>query len=75
MTEKENGGAVPPLIAPMGASTEPGHRDRFAAIMESVTQRVASSAKGTGLTGAPFWRPSRKWWPTPLETPLRRART
>ena len=30
----------------------PGNRDAFATILESVTQRIASAAKGAGLNGA-----------------------
>jgi hypothetical protein len=52
MTEEKNRGVVdhPVAASPPG----PGNRDIFTTILESVTPRIASSARGTGLTGAPL---------------------
>lgn len=54
MTEEKNRSAVdPPVVAKvvLPVSAKP---DRFAAVLETVTQTIASSAKGTGLVGAPL---------------------
>ena len=54
MAEGQNGGIVDHPVAATAINPVPGNRDVFSAILESVTQSIASSAKGTGLTGAPL---------------------
>jgi hypothetical protein len=54
MIENKKSGAVDPQIKTGLHQPLPGIRDVFATILETVTAGIASSAKGTGLTGAPL---------------------
>lgn len=54
MIEGRKSGAVDHPVAAKVVNPVPGNRDVFATILDSVTQSIASSAKGTGLTGAPL---------------------
>jgi hypothetical protein len=54
MIEEKNSGAFDHPVEAKVVQPAPGNRDTFAIIMESVTQQIASSAKGTGLTDGPL---------------------
>jgi hypothetical protein len=54
MIEEKSSGAFDHSVEANVVNPVPGNRDAFAIILESVTQHIASSAKGTGLTGGPL---------------------
>ena len=54
MTEEKNDHAVDQPVVTNVALSVSAKPDGFATILETVTQRIASSAKGTGLIGAPL---------------------
>jgi len=54
MAEVQNGGMVDHPVLARAISPIPANRDVFNTVLESVTQSIAGSIKGTGLTGAPL---------------------
>jgi len=56
MAEEKKTGTVDRPVEAKVLPPTPEHRDAFAVILESVTQQIASVAKGTGLTDGPLLR-------------------